>query len=229
MDLCLIIDSSGSIRDNNPPGAVPGTSNDNWQLQLEFLSDLVGAFTIARDSTRVGAIIFSETVSLAFPLDRYDNKEDVQRAILSLAYIGQTTNTPQALIQTRTECFNPANGDRPNVVNLAVMTTDGVPFPPTRRTPAIEEAAALRNAGVTMIAVGITTMIDVDFLREMSSPPQQEGQNFFTATDFTALSSITRSVVEGTCEAVVESEYNVIHVTTNFRFLHVVHTGSANP
>ena len=118
--------------------------------------------------------------------------------------MGQTTNTPEALIQTRNQCFNPANGDRPNVLNLAIIVTDGVPFPGSRRAPAIAEAAALRDTGVTMIAIGITEVIDQDFLKEMSSPPQIEGQNYFTATSFGALQTITRTVVEGTCKAVVE-------------------------
>jgi len=198
VDLCLIIDSSGSIRDNNPADG----SSDNWELQMNFLRDLVAAFTVGPDETRVGAIVFSEQVILAFSLDRYDNVEDVRSGLAAIAYMGQTTNTPEALIQTRLQCFSAATGDRPDVNNLAIIVTDGVPFPPTRRDPAIAEAAALRDSGVTMIAIGVTDVIDPDFLKEMSSPPQMEDQNFFTATDFSALEGITTSVVEGTCVAV---------------------------
>ena len=199
MDLCLIIDSSGSIRDNNPPGGTP----DNWQLQLEFLANLVDAFSVGPDATRVGAIVFSEQVRLAFTLDRYTSASEVERAILDLSYVGQTTNTPEALIQTRLQCFNQATGDRPDVVNLAIIVTDGLPFPDNRRAPAIQEATALRDSGVTMIAVGVTDVIDKDFLKQMSSPPQVEDQNYFTAPDFASLSRVASTVVEGTCEAVV--------------------------
>ena len=96
VDLCLIIDSSGSIRDNNPPGG----STDNWELQLQFLSDLVGAFTVGLDKTRIGAVVFSEQTVLVFPLDRYGSATAVQQAISNIDYMGQTTNTPQALIMT---------------------------------------------------------------------------------------------------------------------------------
>lgn len=200
MDLCFIIDSSGSIRDNNPPGGIP----DNWQLQLEFLSNLVGAFTVGPDATRVGAVVFSELARLVFSLDTYTAASAVQSAILDIDYIGQTTNTPEALILTRNQCFNPATGDRPDVVNLAIIITDGLPFPSGRRQPAIDEAQVLRDTGVTMIAIGVTNVIDEDFLREMSSPPQIPDENYFTASDFAALSAITRTVVEGTCAAVPE-------------------------
>lgn len=123
--------------------------------------------------------------------------------------MGQTTNTPEALIQTRLQCFNSATGDRPDIVNLAIIVTDGLPYPDNRREPAIREAAALRNKGVTMIAIGVTDVIDEDFLKEMSSPPQIEDQNYFTAADFGALSQIAANVVEGTCEAVVEGKFSV--------------------
>ena len=131
----------------------------------------------------------------------FDTAEAINQALLATAYMGQTTNTPEALIQTGTQCFSAANGDRPNVDNLAIVVTDGEPFPESRKPPALDEARALRNAGVTVISIGITDHIDADFLKEMSSPPQIEGQNYFTATDFSTLNEIQRTVVEGTCSS----------------------------
>ena len=198
MDLCFIIDSSGSIRDNNPPGGTP----DNWILQLEFLSSISNAFNLGPDASRIGAVVFSEEVRLEFPLDAYDSKDAVTQALLNIAYIGGQTNTPEALIFTREQCFSTANGDRPDVDNLAIMVTDGVPYPAFRRQPAIEEAGSLRNTGVIMVAVGITNVIDEAFLKEMSSSPQTLNRNYFTATSFEALTEIQKVVVEGTCESV---------------------------
>ncbi len=198
VDLCFVIDSSGSIRDANPSDG----SYDNWQLQLEFLSNLVRAFTIGPDASQVGAVVFSEQVFLAFALNRYDNREDISQAILNLAYIGQTTNTPEALRVTRTQCFSPSNGDRSDAKNLVIVVTDGLPFPPNRRGPAIEEGRQLKNTGAVMVLVGITDTIDQAFLRDLSSPPQQLGTNYFTASDFQALDNIRRTVVQGTCESV---------------------------
>ena len=201
MDLCFVIDSSGSIRDNNVAG-----QPDNWELQMQFLANLVRAFTIGSDTTRVGAIVFSEDVRLEFPLSAYDNAEDVASALLNIAYLGQTTNTPEALLQTRTACFSAANGDRSSVPNLAIVITDGVPFPDNRRTPALNEAQTLRDTGATVISIGVTNNIDADFLKGLSSAPQREGQNYFTATDFNVLNEIQKSVVQGTCETIQGKE-----------------------
>ena len=198
VDLCLVIDSSGSIRDNNPPDG----RTDNYELQLKFLSDLVKAFSIGPDATRVGALIFSDQVILEFTLSQYDNAEAIVQAILASPYLGQTTNTPEALRQTRLQCFNAATGDRPNVPNLAIVVTDGVPHPPERRTPALDEAKALRDTGAVVISIGITDAIDEDFLKGMSSAPQLLGQNYFTATNFDVLNEIRKTVVQGTCETI---------------------------
>ena len=65
LDLCLIIDSSGSVRDNNPLDG-----SDNWQLQLEFFSNLLEGFSIGQNDTRVAAIVFSEQVDLGVPTEQ---------------------------------------------------------------------------------------------------------------------------------------------------------------
>ena len=149
---------------------------------------------------------------MEFFLSTYDSSSDIEQAILSTAYLGQTTNTPEALLQTRTQCFNAANGDRPDIPNLALVVTDGVPFPPDRRQPALDEAQALKDTGAAVISIGITDNIDLDFLREMSSRPQLENQNYFTATDFGVLNEIQRNVVEGTCET-LEGRFFCFHIS----------------
>ena len=204
MDLCFVIDSSGSIRDSNKPN-----QPDNWDQQLEFISNLAKAFTIGPDATRIGAIVFSEEVKLEFALDTFDSIAPLQAKIKAIAYMGQTTNTPEALIQTRTQCFSAQTGDRPDADNLAIIVTDGVPFPASRGDPALAAAKALRDAKVSVIAIGIAD-INENFLKQLSSPPQALNQNYFTATNFDALNEIQKTVVEGTCEVI----QGILHLKT---------------
>ena len=44
----------------------------------------------------------------------------------------------------RSECFG-TRGDRPEAKNVAIVITDGVPFPEDRYEPAITEAEKLRK------------------------------------------------------------------------------------
>ena len=197
VDLCFIIDSSGSIRDNNPPGGTP----DNWGLQLDFLARLVDLFTIGPTATKVGAVVFSEEVNLVFTMDTFTDAQSIKDAILGLSYLGQTTNTPEGLKVTREQCFSQANGERPGILNLAIFISDGVPFPANRKDPAIREAESLKGVA-TVMAIGITDVIDRDLLKMISSSPQIENQNWFVALDFSELDIIRRSVGEGTCQVV---------------------------
>ena len=48
----------------------------------------------------------------------------------------------------REECFDPARGDRPDAANLAIIITDGIPFPLTRRPLGVEEARKARDDGI---------------------------------------------------------------------------------
>ena len=165
VDLCLIIDSSGSIRDNNPSSG----NNDNYALQLDFLANVVASFPIGPDNTRVAAIVFSEQVVLEFPLNRYNSLSEVREAIRNVPYLGQTTNTPEAFRQADLQCFSAVNGDRDDADNVIIIVTDGVPFPTTEREPALREARRLMNKGIEISAVGITESVDENFLRGISS------------------------------------------------------------
>jgi len=52
LDIALVIDCSGSIRDTNPPGV------DNWQLILNFVDNLVSSINVGEQETHVGAVTF---------------------------------------------------------------------------------------------------------------------------------------------------------------------------
>ena len=202
MDLCFIIDASSSIISKNPPDL----SYDNWELQLEFLTLLLNLFEIGQNATRVGAVVFSEEVQLAFPLNAYTEAESVKRAIHSINILRQQTNTAEALKVTRERCFSEANGDRPKVQNLAIMITDGRPEPDTqiRMSQTLNEAEALKESGTIILTIGVTNDVDRQFLDAVSSSSalQMNTQLAFYVDDFSLLGTIRRSVGEGICASI---------------------------
>ncbi len=164
-------------------------------------------FAAGRDATRVGAIVFSEEVRLVFQLDTYFDSRRIKQELLNLEYLGGRTNTPGAIIKARQECFNPQRGDRPEVQNVVVIVTDGVPHPNRRRAQTIAQAQVMRAEGTRMVAVGITNIIDRALLKELSSPPQVEDENYFTSTDFTVLGEISMRVGQSSCVEPTPREY----------------------
>ena len=57
----------------------------------------------------------------------------------------------------------------------------------------------LKDSGVQVITIGVTDQIDADLLRDMSSPPQEQDNNYFTSADFSKLDAIIDDIIEATC------------------------------
>ncbi len=204
-DVCFVIDASGSIRDNNPAGAVPGTSSDNWTLLLEFVIEIIGSFTLSDRHAHVGVVVFSNDAVLEIPLSDHDDGRALQDRIRRLNYVGGFTNTADALRVTREQCFSTSRGARTSASDLAIIITDGVPTLNTDRTAL--EANALKAANVEVIAVGITSNVDTNTLRLLSSAPQIRGQNYFETPQFTQLGDILDRIVEQACVTVPLTEF----------------------
>ncbi len=198
LDICFIVDSSGSIRDNNKPG-----QTDNWQLILNFVNSVIDRIEVGSRQSRVGLVKFSTDAIRMFRLDEYDNRLDLQRVVRRQQYIGGRTNTADGLRITRELCFGSANGDRPEAPNVAILVTDGVPTEPTpdnyARQRAEEEGNRLKNSGVKVYTIGVTNAIDEALLKQLSSPPQKADENYFTSTDFESLGDILNSLVSSAC------------------------------
>ena len=194
-----MIDSSGSTCGKNHVG----TSCDNWSRLLAFVNNIIDAFTTGEQETRVGVVTFSTDASLTFPMSQYYNSQELKDAVSSINYVGGETNTGKALRVTRNECFNRNTGERRGVPNIAVMITDGLPT--IAEFDFSTEATRLKQSS-TVLVVGITQSVEKQLLRDISSPPQRENENFFTSPDFTSLSSIIEALVDETCQATLVTE-----------------------
>ena len=88
---------------------------------------------MGQHASRFGAVVFSENVRLELALDEIYDAQTIKNRVMTLPYEGQETNTPEAFKVTREQCFNPQRGDRVDVDNLAVIVTDGLPYPITEK------------------------------------------------------------------------------------------------
>jgi len=77
--------------------------------------------------------------------------------VRSIAYVGGNTNTTGGLRLMRSEIFNIANGDRPDVANVAILITDGIPTREVDQLPG--EVRRLKNSGVKIVGVGVTAAV----------------------------------------------------------------------
>ena len=146
---------------------------------LEFSSLLVDGISRVPNDVRVGVIVFSTTARQVFALNDYDNSTDVTQAIRTIRYERGDANIAEGLNQARIQCFNPANGDRPDARNVAILISPGIVSSPAEQEMALAAARELKDAGVTLLTVGVTDVVDQTFLSTAASALEQGQQSSF--------------------------------------------------
>jgi len=95
--------------------------------------------------------------TLNFYLNNFTDVSSLVNAVRTIENLGGNTNTTGGLRLMRTEIFNPANGDRPYIENVAVLITDGVP---TREVDKLDgELRDIRSRGIDIVGVGVTERV----------------------------------------------------------------------
>ncbi|ESO10218.1 hypothetical protein HELRODRAFT_190413 [Helobdella robusta] len=99
---------------------------ERFQNLTNFAISIVESLDISPQRTRVSLIFWANEAQVAFNLNSYTNKYDVIQAIKLLPYfMAGGNNMSGALRLLRRNVFNQANGDRPNVKNVAILVTNG--------------------------------------------------------------------------------------------------------
>ena len=181
--MVFVVDSSTSV------------TEQNFLVVKDFMIDFLSEASIDDGSVRVGVILFSDDDYLQFQLNDYSDKLSLLRAIDAIPYKRGNTNTADALQTMRSEMFTRANGDRPNVQNVALVITDGVSNINQPRT--IPEAERARAEGIHIYSIGIG-LSDTKELDAMASRPADE--NSFTVQEFNELYILREQIFHALCK-----------------------------
>ena len=85
LDICIVLDASGSIR------------NERFPAVLELVVNVIDQFEVSPTKTRFAALKYSDDAVWLFDLDTYTSKQDVKTSIRRTTFIGGKTNTASAL------------------------------------------------------------------------------------------------------------------------------------
>lgn len=187
IDICWIIDESGSI----------GSSNFN--RQRKFIRDVTASFDIGPNAMQIAAVRFDGDANVQFDFDDFNNnKNDILNAISNIPYNGGFTNPAEAFEKARDFVYNTAKGDRSNIQNIAIVLTDGNPN--KRVSEAIPKANELKqhtNLGVKLYSVPVGSSVGESFIQGFASSPQ----TILRITDFNDIQSFRDELLEGLCRA----------------------------
>ena len=113
MDLAFVVDRSNSL------------SNDDFLRAKYFIQNVVDAFDISPDKTRVAVVSYSSAAKTEFVFNDHSTKSKVKMAITGMQFIGGSTATAEAIDRATTDIFVPVHGSRPDAVKVMVVITDG--------------------------------------------------------------------------------------------------------
>uniref|UniRef100_A0A7N8X8M8 Collagen, type XIV, alpha 1a n=1 Tax=Mastacembelus armatus TaxID=205130 RepID=A0A7N8X8M8_9TELE len=188
-DIVILVDGSWSI------GRI------NFRLVRMFLENLVNAFDVGINKTRIGLAQYSGDPRIEWHLNAFSTKEVVIDAVKNLPYKGGNTLTGLALTYILENCFKPESGSRAGVPKIGILITDG-----KSQDDVIPPAESLRNAGVELFAIGVKNA-DENELRSIASEP--ENTHVYNVADFNIMSSIVEGLTKTVCEQVEQQDKGI--------------------
>uniref|UniRef100_A0A8C6L836 Collagen, type XIV, alpha 1a n=1 Tax=Nothobranchius furzeri TaxID=105023 RepID=A0A8C6L836_NOTFU len=188
-DIVILVDGSWSI------GRI------NFKLVRIFLENLVNAFDIGIDKTRIGLAQYSGDPRIEWHLNTYSTKDAVIDAVKNLPYKGGNTLTGLALTFILDNCFKPESGSRVGVPKIGILITDG-----KSQDDVMPPAESLRKAGVELFAIGVKNA-DENELRSIASEP--EDTHVYNVADFNIMSSIVEGLTKIVCEQVEQQDKDI--------------------
>ncbi|XP_055081432.1 collagen alpha-1(XIV) chain-like isoform X2 [Periophthalmus magnuspinnatus] len=181
-DIVILVDGSWSI------GRI------NFRLVRTFLENLVKAFSVDIDKTRIGLAQYSGDPRIEWHLNAHSTKEAVIDAVKNLPYKGGNTLTGLALTFIQENSFKPESGSRPGVPKIGILITDG-----KSQDDVIPPAQSLKDAGIELFAIGVKNADEAE-LKGIASPPLDT--HVYNVADFSVMSDIVEGLTRTLCERV---------------------------
>ncbi|XP_068094064.1 collagen alpha-1(XIV) chain isoform X2 [Hyperolius riggenbachi] len=188
-DIVILVDGSWSI------------GRLNFRLVRLFIENLVGAFNVGADKTRIGLAQYSGDPRIEWHLNAHDTKESVLDAVRNLPYKGGNTLTGLALTYILENSFKPEAGARSELPKIGILITDG-----KSQDDVIPPAKLLRDSGIELFAIGVKNA-DLNELKAIASEPHTD--HVYNVADFNVMDSIVGSLTRTVCERVEDIDINI--------------------
>ena len=185
VDVGFILDSSGSLR-------------NDYQNEKNFLKSLAGAFGVSKNDSRAGVITFSYYSEHSIKLKDHTDITSFNAAVDAIPLMGSTTRIDKALRLTQNELFTLENGARPGIPKILILLTDGSQTQDAGAEDPGDISNELRQAGVTVLVVGIGSGTNQTELDHMAGG----ADNAFSAASFDELigGEFINTLTERSCE-----------------------------
>lgn len=185
-NVVFCLDNSGSLGEYN------------FKKSKEFAKYLADRLNVSPTGNRAAMVDFEDEARMDWDLNKYTEEQLLLDAILAIPYAGHKTNTSGALRVARQIFSDPGAGARTGVQNTIIMITDGEP---TKEPETLDaEIKNTKDAGIKIMAVGVTTGVKEDTLLNMASTPE----DYVHVSEFEDLDRV--KLIEENCELKIVTE-----------------------
>ncbi|XP_046581540.1 cartilage matrix protein-like [Haliotis rubra] len=178
-DIFFILDASSSIY------------IEDYELQRQFVREVINRLDISAQSTRVGALAFSDNYRISFNLGEFQTKEELRNAVndRNVPYLTGLTNTAEAIRTVRTN-----SQFRADVTRVIIVVTDGYSRQPgaTRN-----EADTARREGFYMFVIGVGQYTDEREWRAIANDP--DNSFMYNITNYRGLDRLYSTIPNSIC------------------------------
>ncbi|GFR96142.1 collagen alpha-5(VI) chain, partial [Elysia marginata] len=182
-DIVFLLDKSGSV------------GQTNFDKMLTFVKNVARDFNIGPNDVQIGVDTFSTGFDHEFKLNAHGDKASLTQAVSGVSFTGGGTNTGNAIKNMRQQSFTANSGHRANVPKVAIVVTDGQS---NNKALTSDEAQKARDAGITMLAIGIGSGVDDAELNSIATDP--DSQNVYKASTFDALTGLQGYIAAKACD-----------------------------
>ncbi|CAM5129810.1 unnamed protein product [Eretmochelys imbricata] len=145
--------------------ASAGVGRENFLRVRNFVSSSSLQFSINRDVTQIGLVVYGSRARTAFALDAHVTSSALFQAISQAPFLGGSASAGRALLHIHDDVMTVPKGARPGVSKAVVVITDG-----SGTEDAVVPAQQLRRNGVSVFVVGIGGVRRETLLRVAGSP-----------------------------------------------------------
>ncbi|KAI4890693.1 hypothetical protein NFI96_033753 [Prochilodus magdalenae] len=175
-DIYFLIDDSGSI------------TNPDFDDMKKFILEFLQLFKIGPNKVRLGLVKYATKPTVEFDLNKFDNRDSIEKAVPKILHKGGGTFTGDALTYMG-DLFRKAKEEREKVRQILIVITDG-----KSNDSVTLPAAALRGKGVSIYAIGVKTANESELL-DMAHDPNK----MFFVTNYDALRPLKNEILTDIC------------------------------
>lgn len=185
-DLAFIVDTSGSITD------------ENFKKQKDFVKAIASSFDPSTTNHQLGLISYSTNARMQVSFKDNTKLEEFEKAVDSMLHIKGRTRLDNALKLATSQLFNPNDEINSGQRKSVIILTDGRQSQDPGAVPLQDAVRPLRQLGVRIYVVAVSSELDLEELYQLT----EKKDDVFTTSYFDDLAKMANDVARETCRLV---------------------------